>query len=115
MAQQVSEPMSSVALEGSQVSASLFVALTFTVAPRTFLFQAQGNPGIFGHHLATVPLGTVTESVTVTTSRASEMLYNVPGIALDSPTTTAPPDVGFCPVGQSVPTCCTCSLAGIAI
>ena len=102
MAQQVSEPMFSVALEGSQVPTSPSVVLTSTVAPRTFHFQAQGNPGIFGHHLATVPPGTVTESVAITTSRASKKLYNVSGLVLDLPTTTAPPDVGFRLVGQSV-------------
>ena len=99
MAQRVSEPMFSVAQEGSQVLTSPSMVLTSTVAPRTFHFQAQGNPGIFGHHLATVPPGTVTKSVTVTTSRAPEMLYNVPGLVLDLPTTTAPPDVGFRPIG----------------
>ena len=99
MAQRVCEPMFSVALEGSQVPTSPSVALVSTVAPRTFHFQVQGNLGIFGHHLATVPPGTVTESVTVTTSRAPKMLYNVSGLALDSPTATAPLDVGFCPVG----------------
>ena len=99
MAQRVSEPMFSVALEGSQVPTPPSVALVSTVAPRTFHFQAQGNPGIFGHHLATVPPGTVTESVTVTTSRVPETLYNVLGLVLDSPTVTAPPDVGFRPVG----------------
>ena len=102
MAQWDSEPMFSVALEGSQIPTSPSMALTSTVAPRTFHFQVQGNPGIFGHHLATVPPETVTESVTVTTSRALETLYNVPGLALDSPTATAPPNVGFHPVGQSM-------------
>ena len=68
MAQRVNEPMFSVTLEGSQVLTSPSVVLISTVAPRTYHFQAHRNPGIFGHHLATVPLGTITESVTVTTS-----------------------------------------------
>ena len=102
MAQQISEPMSSVALEGSQVSASPSVALASIVAPRTFHFQAQGNPGIFGHHLATISLRTVIESVTMTTTRALEAQLNIPGLMLDTPTTTASPGLGSHPVGQSV-------------
>ena len=103
MAQQVSEPLSSVALEGSWVLAPPSVALTSTVPPHTFHFQVQGNPGIFGHHLTVVPPESVTKSVTVTTTRASEAPLITPGlVTLDTPTAAASHGLGSQPFGQSV-------------
>ena len=84
MAQHTSEPLSSVALEGFQVSAPLSLTLTSPVSPRAFHFQAQGNPvGPFGRHLTITPPKPVIESVTVTATQAME------------PQLTTPPTQGF--------------------